>query len=87
MKQLYDVAQIVRINWVFNHIELNQHVDICKFLRNEDVSGIFPLGLGKEFYEGTTLDNFYSQMLTDILIIFPNKKRNGKTNDKIISLS
>jgi hypothetical protein len=53
-------------------------VTINQFLRNKDVSGIFPLGLGKNFYEGDTLDNFYSQMLTDILIIFPNKKKKRK---------
>lgn len=87
MKQIEDIAQLVRMEWVFDYCKGDSHVDIYKFLKNKEINSIFPLGLGKNFYEGETLDKFYSQMLTDVIIIFTDKKRNGRTNDKTISLS
>lgn len=87
MKQINDIARLVRAEWVFNYFEADSHVNIYKFLKNKEINCIFPLGLGKNFYEGETLDKFYSQMLTDVIIIFTDKKRNGRTNDKTISLS
>lgn len=78
MKQIDDIAQLVRMEWAFAYYKNNSEVDIYKFLKSKEVNSIFPLGLGKNFYEGETLDECYSQMLTDVIIIFTDKKKKRK---------
>lgn len=77
MKQINDVAQIIRNNFIFNKLHYYDF-DIYQFLNYTDAVDLFPLAMDKSFYGKSNLEINYAKMLNDTITVFSKKRKKRK---------